>query len=247
MVREYRYPQYDLSQSIDVARRITDRGSGATLSMPEMAAFLGYKGTNNGAFITRMASARLFGLIDGPATANAATARAVAILHPDYPETADRARLDAFRAVPLFGAFLDAFRGRPLPDDAGMVNALVTRFKVPEKDARAVLGRLLASADQAGLFKLGGQSRMIEPTFASPSPSADAAATDDGASRPATQTIYPQSIPSPSASRFPKIIDGALDLMPSGPPWDEGEYQEWLSFFDQACRVYYRISRGGIS
>ncbi len=43
--------------------------------------------------------------------------------------------------------------------------------------------------------------------------------------------------------RFPKIIDGALDLMPAGPPWDEAEFVEWLSFFEQACRVYYRIPR----
>jgi hypothetical protein len=48
-----------------------------------------------------------------------------------------------------------------------------------------------------------------------------------------------------SPRRFPKIIDGALDLMPAGPPWDEAEYREWLAFFDQACRVYYRIPRGG--
>jgi hypothetical protein len=33
--------------------------------------------------------------------------------------------------------------------------------------------------------------------------------------------------------------------MPAGPPWDEPEYLEWLAFFDQACRVYYRIARGG--
>jgi len=32
-------------------------------------------------------------------------------------------------------------------------------------------------------------------------------------------------------------------MMPSGPPWDEAEYAEWLDFFDKACRVYYRIKR----
>ncbi len=97
MVPEFRYPQYDLDQSIDVARKIAERGQGATLSLPELAAVLGYKGTNNGAFVTRKSAARLFGLIEGPATANEITHRAAAILHPDYPETADQARLDAFR------------------------------------------------------------------------------------------------------------------------------------------------------
>jgi len=181
----------------------------------------------------------LFGFIEEPPSANAVTGRAAAILHPDYPETAARARLDAFKDVPLFVSFLDAFQGRPLPDDTGMINALVSRFKVPRKEARSVLTRLLASADQAGLFAVGGVSRMIEPSLGTV---ADKEATP--AEPGPTQVIRPQSI---TAGRsFPKIIDGALDLMPSGPPWDEAEYQEWLSFFDQACRVYYRISRGGI-
>lgn len=238
MVPEFRYPQYDLDQSVEVARKIAERGAGATVSLPELASFLGYKSTNNGAFITRLSAARLYGLIEGASSANAVSSRAAAILHPDYPETALRGRLDAFKDVPLFAAFLDAFQGRPLPDDTGMINALVSRFKVPPKEARSVLTRLLASADQAGLFKVGGTGRMIEPSLGTVA-GREATPAEPGP----TQVIRPQSI---TAGRsFPKIIDGALDLMPSGPPWDEAEYQEWLSFFDQACRVYYRISRGG--
>jgi hypothetical protein len=75
---------------------------------------------------------------------------------------------------------------------------------------------------------------MIEPTI---SALPESAPTPDEP-RPAP------SVPDPSSRRFPKIIEGALDLMPAGPPWDEDEYREWLSFFDQACRVYYRIPRG---
>ncbi len=235
MASEFRYPQYDLEQSIEVARKITARGTGATLSADELAAFLGYKSVNNGAFLTRMSSARLFGVIEGPSKAMAATTRATAIIHPDYPQTAERARLDAFQSVPLYGAFLDAFKGRELPDEQGMSNALVTRFKVPEKESKAVLTRLLASAEQAGLFRVAGSGRMIEPSPGS-TPEGEAPAEPGP-----TQVVRPQSISSGRA--FPKIIDGALDLMPSGPPWAETEYREWLSFFDQACRVYYRIAR----
>jgi len=233
---EYRSPKYDLDQSIDVARRITDRGSGAAVSGAELAAFLGYTGTNNGAYLNRVSAARMFGLIEGNANSISATDRAEQIIHPDYPQTADRARLDAFRSVPLFGAFLEAFKGRELPDEAGMVNALVGRFRVPEKEAKPVLARLLLSADQAGLFRVAGAGRMIEPTLAPP-PSAPAK-TDDLSPLPA---LMLQDSPD---RRFPKIIEATLDLMPSGPPWDEAEYEEWLAFFDQACRVYYRIARG---
>jgi hypothetical protein len=243
MPAEYRQPQYDLEQSLEVARRIDNRGAGATLSSAELAAILGYTGTNNGAYLLRVAAARLFGFIEGGASAISATARAARILRPDYPETAARARIEAFREVPLYDAFLDAFRGRPLPDERGMVNTLVSRFRVPEKNARSVLARLLASADQAGLFSTAGPGRMIEPTVQSQAP----LATEEPEREPAPSQRASPAVGTPlgwaSSRDFPKIIEGALDLMPAGPPWEEDEYREWLDFFDKACRVYYRIRR----
>jgi hypothetical protein len=238
MVSDLRHPLYDLDQSLDVARQISERGSGATVSGDELAKLLDYSGVNNGAYLTRVSAARLFGLIEGRGAAIAVTDRAENILHPDYPATSDRARIDAFRSVPLYSAFLDAFRGRELPDEKGMQNALVSRFRISPKVARSVLLRLLATADQAGLFRIAGsRTRMIEPTFG-PTPAAPAE-VEKGAPEAA-----PPEREMPTR-RFPKIIDGVLELMPSAPPWDPAEYSEWLTFFDQACRVYYRIPRRG--
>ena len=241
MAPDYRFPQYDLDQSIEAARKITDRGAGATVTNAELAAFLKYSGTANGSFLNRMAAARLFGLIEGTHKAIAATDRARRIIHPDYPQTEERARLDAFRSVPLYAAFLDAYKGRDLPDESLMLNTLIGRFGVKSSEAKSVLARTLASAEQAGLFKTAGPTRMIEPTLTVPE---DGQPEDAATGRPVP---LPSSTPDPGARRFPKIIDGALDLMPAGPPWDEAEYREWLAFFDQACRVYYRISRGAKS
>lgn len=241
MPSEYRYPQYDLDSSVEVARQITNRGVGATVTGHELAAFLGYSGTNNGAYLNRLAAARLFGLIDGRTNSITASDRATRILHPDYPETAERARLEAFRSVPLFGAFLEAFRGRPLPDEGGMLNTLVGRYGIPDRDARMVLSRLLSSAEQAGLFRTAGSGRMIEPTIAAPTEAVDAGRPEE---EPIQRSSAATVMWGGSARQFPKIIEGALDLMPAGPPWDEAEYREWLDFFDKACRVYYRIARG---
>jgi hypothetical protein len=235
---DYRVPQYDLDQSIEVARKITARGAGATVTNAEIASLLKYSGTANGSFLNRMAAARLFGLIEGTSKAISASDRARRIIHPEYPQTEERARLEAFKAVPLFAGFLDAYKGRDLPDDANLLNTLVGRFGVKDADAKAVLSRVLASAAQAGLFRVGGPTRMIEPTLSLPT-SDDAPASPAEAAAPAALPTTPD----PGARRFPKILDGALDLMPAGPPWDEAEYREWLAFFDQACRVYYRISR----
>lgn len=232
---EFRYPQYDLDQSIEVARKITDRGSGASVSGHELAAFLGYSGTANGAYLNRVAAARLFGLIDGTSKALTATPLAEQIIHPDRPDAEEQARLVAFREVPLFSGFLDAYGGRELPEEQLLINGLVGRFKVPQKEAKGVLARLTASAEQAGLFRIAGTSRLIEPSSSGPSSNGD---SHEEVKPP------PMPVPDPGARRFPKIIDGALDLMPASPPWDEADYREWLAFFDQACRVYYRIKRG---
>jgi hypothetical protein len=241
MASPYRYPGYDLDAALQVARKIHERGAGATVSADELAVLLGYKSANNGAFLTRVAAARLFGFVDGPKDALAALDRADAILRPDYPENAQRARLDAFKSVPLFAAFLEAYKGRPLPDEQGMRNALITRFKVAEKEAQTVLARLLESADQAGLFTTTGGSRtqMIEPTIRNGNP---------GRERSSDEANTPPPPPPPadshqSGARFPKVIDGVLDLLPGGPPWEETEYREWLSLFDQACRVYFKLPR----
>jgi hypothetical protein len=238
---EFRYPQYDLESSLDVARRIDSRGVGATVTGHELAALLEYSGTNNGAYLNRLAAARLFGLLEGRSDAIAASDRATRILHPDFPQTADRARLDAFRSVPLYLAFLEAFRGRPLPDESAMANTLVVRFGVPERDARMALARLLASADQAGLFRTAGPGRMIEPTIRDGGHEAASPIDEESPKRPGTA---PAAFSVSQPRQFPsKIIEGALDLMPSGPPWDESEYVQWLDFFDKACRIYYRIAR----
>jgi hypothetical protein len=242
-----RYPKYDLDQALDVARVISSRGTGATVSGPELAAMLDYSGTNNGAFLNRLSSARLFGFLDGQGDALRVTDLAERILHPDYPDTEIQARIEAFRSVPLYNAFLDAYRGRELPDANGIRNTLVSRYKVPDGEAGKVAGRLLRSAEEAGLFQVGGPTRMIIPTPATQERSADDSLHQSDVptaivTRGPTGPTGPTGATGPTA-RFPKIIEGALDLMPAGPPWDEAEYREWLSFFDQACRVYYRISR----
>ncbi|MBN1628585.1 MAG: hypothetical protein JW990_02370 [Thermoleophilia bacterium] len=234
-----RYPKYDLDNSIEVARRITERGAGATVSAHELAALLGYTSINNGAYLTRVASSRLFGLIEGSSKSISATERADAIIHADYPDTERRARLEAFKSVPLFAAFLEAYQGRELPDDQGMANTLTSRFHIPVGDARLALSRMLSSAEQAGLFDVGGPTRMIEPTLTG-SAVREAPPSENGPTPPPPAVASP---PMPLRRGLSPLIEATLELMPSGPPWEQEEYEQWLDFFDQACRVYYRIPR----
>lgn len=240
----YRFTTYDLDSSIKVARVIWENGG--LKSNAELAALLGYKGPNNGAFLTRVANAKLFGLVEGPSSALKPTERALSILQPDFPETADRARLEAFEDVPLFKAVLDQYDGQPLPSEEGLRNALETRWSIHTDKAGMVLSRLLESAEQAGLFRTtGNRSRMIRPTIGSadgrrgaPAPS-DATASDP--SRAATAGARGSTGVIVAGPRSNKIIDGALDLLPSDSDWDEDGLRDWLGFFESALRLYYRL------
>jgi len=237
MSTTYRYARYDLDSSIEVARQIKERGG--AVSMAELATILGYSGVNNGAFLQRLASARAYELIEGPPSQLTITRRAQDILQPDYEATAARARLDAFMAVPLNEAFLKAYEGQVLPPESGMRNALETRFGVPSKKAAPVLARLLDSAEQAGLFRLAGRTRILIPTIlgerrAEQGEESKPSGDHQEAAPPRLEGTHP---------RFPKLLDGLLEELPNAREWNEDELKEWLDLFERGLRVYYKLPR----
>lgn len=234
----FRFTSYDLDSSLEVARVLLGRGDGIA-SADELAVFLGYSKAKNGAFLTRLANARLFGLVEGPSNELRPTTRAVRILRPDYPATAARARLEAFEEVPLYKVVLDHYHGQTLPDDTGLRNALETRWGVTAEKSAFVLVRLMESAEQAGLFRTtGNRSKMIRPTFQD-----DGTATQELNDTPDEESpeYRPENGRPPRSLRGHKLIDGTLDLLPDGEKWSEDELQQWLSLMEMALRVAYRL------
>jgi len=223
-----------LDSSIEVAKTLHERGG--TASTHELASYLEYKSADNGAFLNRIAAARLFDLVEGSGKAIGLTPRAYDILQPDYPETAESARLNSFLGVPLFQVFLDKYEGRPLPPLSGIQNAL-TQLGVPAKNVKHVAGRLLDSADQAGLFKASGdRSKMIRPSIPGVFPS-----------QRTTNAIEPKQAQAVSAvaARYPKLIEGALEQLPEPGVWNEAELEQWLNLMEISLRIVYRIPKSG--
>jgi hypothetical protein len=228
-------PRYDLESSIEVARALAFHGGAA--ASHTLAALLGYKSVDNGAFLSRVAAAKQFGLIEGTSDDLRVTPLAHAILEPDFPETAARARFDAFMNVPLFVAVFRSKEGQPLPPDkTGMQNMLKHQFGVGDRQAPIAAARLLDSAEQAGLFALG-HNKMIKPTFGE---RAGAVAREPAA--PSALGHAPVPRQGAHEGRLPKLIEGALDELPEG-QWDEQGLSEWLSLFEMALRVVYRLPR----
>ena len=92
--------------------------AGGTIAPDLLAPALGYSGTNNGAYLSRVASARLFGVVTGRGPRLELTERGRQIL-AGVSLIRRLARREAFLAVPLFRAVADAAESRAgrLPDD----------------------------------------------------------------------------------------------------------------------------------
>jgi hypothetical protein len=243
-----RFVSYDLDTSIDVAQKLWDNRGDGSASNNELAELLGYKSANNGAFLTRVANARLFKVLEGPASALRVSPLALRILHPEYPDDAAAARIEAFEGVPLFKAVLDRYHGQVLPTEDGFRNALQTQFGINEDKASFVATRLLDSAQQAGLFSVAGsRTKMIRPTFGSggsrrPAPAAQTPETPAPSVTPATPLPVNPSLP-----RSQKVIDGVLDMLPPKDDCSEEQLTQWLEFFESALRMFYSLPKAGVS
>ena len=157
------FPYYDLAQSIAVAKDMHEK-AGGQCDRAQLAALLGYSGVANGAFLTRVSAAKMFGLIEETDDQKLrVSARARSIIAPISAEQAASAKVEAFLAVDLFKKIYDQYHGTTLPEQVGLKNLLETEYKVVADRIPATVRIMLSSADQAGFFKAGGRGRMVMP------------------------------------------------------------------------------------
>lgn len=158
-----KFPVYALADSVVAAKAIHEKGGGSA-THDHLAAFLGYKGAKNGAFVNRVASAKLFGLIEGPPSRLVITGRAQKILMPINAGDHRQALVDAFMSVPLYAAIYRENQGKDLPPEFGMKNALRTMFGVVPGRIAEAYRAFMASADTAGFFEVrGSKTQLIMP------------------------------------------------------------------------------------
>lgn len=209
-----RFPPYDLSACLEVPRVLYVKGGGKA-TPDQMAAYLGYKGTNNGAYLTKIGAARLFGLIAKVGHVFEPTPLAHQILSPVYAHDAKKALVDAFMNVELFRKIYEEFRGRELPPEIGMKNALRNIYGVSPNRVSEAYRALMDSAETAGFFetKSGAKTHLILP-LVQPTPSVpmtptnpvgegslDGSGGDEGGGGGAGGGgMPPQKPPSPAAS-----------------------------------------------
>lgn len=183
--RGTRFPGNDLKTCVEVPRLLHIKGGGRA-TPDQMAAHLGYKGTNNGAYLTKIAATISFGLISKVGPVFVPTPLAHQILSPTYPHDAKNALVEAFLNVPLFKKIYEDFKGKELPPEFGMKNALKLQYGVAANRVSEAYKSLIDSADTAGFFetKNGARTHLILPLI---QPIVGAAATPLAGDKPAQE------------------------------------------------------------
>lgn len=158
------FPYWDLDASIEVARAMHDR-AGGSCDLPQLATLLGYSGISNGSFRTRMAAAKMFGVIESTDDNRLRVSpRGRSIVASITSADELKARVEAFMAVDLFKKVFDKYNGTTLPENVGLRNLLANEYQVVPDRIAPTVRILLDSADQAGLFRTAGnRSRMTMP------------------------------------------------------------------------------------
>ena len=232
------YPYFDLGASIKVAEAIHARGGGSC-SPEQLAFWLDYKSTKSGTYLTRVAAARNFGLIQSSSGRLTVTDRGMAIVAPVMPEDAMTAKAEAFLSVELFMKVFEQFRGKQLPPEVGLKNLFKSApyFIVADRIDPAVRV-FMNSAEQAG-FLTGDRSRLISPSVVS-SPNAKPETPKPDVDPPVTSEKPKNSSGGDGTGGVHSAIVGLLrELPPPGTVWSTPKKQRFLDAFKATIDFIY--------
>jgi hypothetical protein len=168
-----------MSDAIAVAEGLL-KGGGVALSRDQLAAAMGLA-PRGGGFAGKVATARIFGVIDSKSGNYELTDIGFEIMDPSRQH---EAKIKAFLNVPLYKRIYEEFRGKLLPPRPHGLEKAIVNFGVTEKNAKAARLAFEKSARIAGFYPGGNEDRLVMPFGIS---SAPAAGGDDDSSETATE------------------------------------------------------------
>lgn len=247
---EVSFPYYDLDSSVEVAAKIHDE-AGGSCTRDQLAPMLGYSGTKNGGFLSRLGAARMFGLVEEVNGSLRPTALASQIYAPIHSSDSQRGKVQAFLNIELFNKVYERFKGQPLPNDQGLENLLRNDLKVVPAQIKNALRTLHESAESAGFFNTAGRGRLVIPVAANAkTPSSTPAqgpggAQLDDATLVATGTTGGGRAPS---QRHPPVDEAAIppaiyglirDLPPEGTAMTKPKRERLIKAFEASINWLY--------
>ena len=151
------YPYHPLALCVDLAKGVRDIGNGKQDVPRSLLASHLKVGENSGDFITKIASAKTYGLIDGRGTFNLTDlSRGYFFPTTDPDREKKMALLQASAQPGAFSALLSRFDGSKPPDQELIGNVLSQQMGIPESWKARVTKYFLKSMEFAGALGSDG-------------------------------------------------------------------------------------------
>lgn len=227
------YPYYNLDLSIDVARMIQEKGGGEC-SSAHLASFLSYKSARSGTYLTRLSSAKIFGLVEGRGDSLRPTERALSIINPVMPDDRRRENINAFLGVPLYREIYERFKGKSLPPEVGLRNLLRSTLQVVQDRVNPAARVFYESAEQAGFFETSHDRTQLIPPLLSKGHTSSAPKEDrskDVAEESTPTPERPRSAGGEGTGGIHSALAGLLRELPQPGPWEARKKQQFLDAF----------------
>lgn len=218
------FPYQDLENGITIARAILGAG-GVALTRDQLAGAMNLS-ASSGNFVLKVATARMFGLINNIGGKYELSQLGFSIVDPGRHRAA---RAEAFLNVPLYKRAYEEFKGKQLPPrPRGLENAFI-KFGVPPKQADRARLIFDKSATQAGFFP-NGPERLIEPIISGPSiPAGEPSEPEEFTEVPAERPSPGRPVPDRAGKRLHPFIQGLLDTLPEADTtWTIEGRAKWL-------------------
>lgn len=167
------FPYSDMGDALNVAEGLL-KGGGVSLTRDQLAAAMGLA-PRGGGFATKIATAKMFGVIDTSSGKYELTDLGFEIV--DAGRQAE-AKIKAFLNVPLYKRIYDEFRGKLLPPRPHGLERAIVNFGVTEKNARQARQAFERSARIAGFYPGGNEDRLVIPFGPAVSAIGDAASDE---------------------------------------------------------------------
>jgi hypothetical protein len=242
------FPYGDLNDAVTVANGIMKCG-GVACQPDQLAAALEQEPTS-GNFRQKIATARIFGIIDTVQGRYQLTELGFAITDKGREKAA---RIDAFLTVPLYCRVYEEFRNRQLPPRPLPLEHAFVGFGVAPKQKERARQAFDRSAQQAGFFEQGGRDRLIRPPVGSTSQSSFdeestgglRGETDTAADGPSYGGGGSNGGGGGRRGRLHPFIQGLLDSLPEPETnWAEEGRTKWLQ---AAANIFDLMYKGDAS
>jgi hypothetical protein len=232
------FPYSDLDDGISVASALLGAG-GVPCDVDQLAAAMKHT-PSSGTFRQKIATARMFGLIETVQNKYQLTPLGFAITDANRQKAA---RADAFLNVPLYRKVYDTFRNQQLPPRPVALERTFIGYGVSHKQANRARVAFDSSAQQAGYFDQGGRDRLVRPPVGSAVPNGSVN-SQEATNEPAPPKDRDKPLPPPppgGGGGYHPFILGLLDTLPGpGTVWAIEGRAAWLEAAASTFKLIYK-------